>query len=142
MEQELPQTTLDDESQTILEPEDDEGDDAPDGACEDMTSQPLTFRFVPNRFRRHHIAVQQDPSSLSRCVASIQAATTNESVRGVYRTALNVNDPAAGATARPPRGRLLRQDAAVEARRVFPATPGARATRRRRRRRLPVATTP
>lgn len=73
MEQELPQTTLDDESQTILEPEDDEGDDAPDGACEDMTSQPLTFRFVPNRFRRHHIAVQQDPSSLSRCVASIQA---------------------------------------------------------------------
>ena len=73
MEQELPPTTLDDESQTILEPEDDEGDDAPDGACEDMTSQPLTFRFVPNRFRRHHIAVQQDPSSLSRCVASIQA---------------------------------------------------------------------
>ncbi|KAH8065807.1 protein-cysteine S-palmitoyltransferase [Aureococcus anophagefferens] len=68
MEQELPQTTLDDESQTILEPEDDEGDDAPDGACEDMTSQPLTFRFVPNRFRRHHIAVQQDPSSLSRCL--------------------------------------------------------------------------
>ena len=49
------------------------GGEGEGASCEDMTSTPLQFRFVPRRLRRHHIAVQQDPSSLSRCVASIQA---------------------------------------------------------------------
>ncbi|KAJ8603425.1 hypothetical protein CTAYLR_003977 [Chrysophaeum taylorii] len=38
---------------------------------EDMTSAPVQFRFVP-RFRRQNIPVLQEPSPLSRCVASIQ----------------------------------------------------------------------
>lgn len=41
---------------------------------EDMTCAPAQFRFVPkNWLRRQHIAVQQEPTSLSRCVASIQS---------------------------------------------------------------------
>ncbi|KAH8043783.1 protein-cysteine S-palmitoyltransferase [Aureococcus anophagefferens] len=52
-----------------------------------MTSQPLTFRFVPNRFRRHHIAVQ-DPSSLSRCVAPIQAAARAGAITRISARAL------------------------------------------------------
>lgn len=41
---------------------------------EDMTSAPEQYRLVAkNLIRRQHILVQQEPSALSRCVASIQS---------------------------------------------------------------------
>ena len=56
-------------------PDDDDNDDESDGGTgvEDMTSQPVSYRFVPARLRRRHVPVRQEPDSTSRCVASIQS---------------------------------------------------------------------
>ena len=55
-------------------PDDDDNDDESDGGgVEDMTSQPVSYRFVPARLRRRHVPVRQEPDSTSRCVASIQS---------------------------------------------------------------------
>ena len=55
-------------------PDDDDNDESDGGTgVEDMTSQPVSYRFVPARLRRRHVPVRQEPDSTSRCVASIQS---------------------------------------------------------------------